>query len=90
MTRAGPAASHPSTGRGTTLDFTIPAGADVAPLAENGAIQQGTVAGDITVTLTRLQMDGANALLQPAPTKTLTIMPLSPVITPNAREKRRR
>jgi hypothetical protein len=69
---------------GTVLNFTVPAGATVATLPSNGAIQLGTVAGDITVTLTRLVSGTANVLPSPAPSRTLTVSKLVPVITPNS------
>lgn len=56
---------------GTTLNFTIPAGTDAGSLPQNGAIQQGTVAGDITVTM-------SPPLAQP---KIVTVPRIAPVIT---------
>lgn len=65
-----------STG-GTTLTFTVPAGASSATA---GAVQQGTVEGTITVTLTSLTSAGTNVL--PASVSgTVAIPPLPPVIT---------
>jgi hypothetical protein len=69
---------------GTTLNFTVPAGATIATLPQNGVIQQGTIAGDIVVTLTRLVAGSVNVLPQPAPSRTLTVPRLAPVITPNS------
>jgi hypothetical protein len=66
---------------GTTLTFTIPAGSSTANLAQGGAIQQGTTAGTITVTLTQLTADGINVLPQPNPSLSVTVPPLAPVIT---------
>jgi hypothetical protein len=66
---------------GTTLDFTVPAGAVSAALSQGGAIQQGTVAGDITVALSRLEMNGASVLPQAPPSRTVRVAALAPVIT---------
>jgi len=66
---------------GTALNFTIPTGATTATLLQNGAIQQGTVAGTITVTLTRLVAGNTNLLPTPAPSRTITVARLAPVIT---------
>jgi hypothetical protein len=66
---------------GTTLDFTIPAGTTVATLPESGAIQQGTVAGTITVTLTKLVAGSTNVLPQPPPSRTVSVARQAPVIT---------
>jgi hypothetical protein len=64
----------------TTIPFTIPQGATVATLASNGAIQQGTVAGTITVTMTSLLAGTADVLPQPAPTQSVQVPLLAPVI----------
>src|SRR5579885_941163 len=56
---------------GTSLPFRIAAGASTADLAQGGALQQGTVAGDITVTMSPPL----------APPKVVTIPRLAPVIT---------
>jgi hypothetical protein len=69
---------------GTTLDFTIPAGETVAALAQNGLIQQGTVAGDIKVTLTRLNAGGVSLLSETPPSKSVTVPSMAPVITPGS------
>jgi hypothetical protein len=66
---------------GPTLNFVVPPQAMTATLPQGGAMQQGTVAGDITVTLTRLAAGGVNALPQQAPSRTITIPRLPPVIT---------
>jgi len=69
---------------GTTVDFTVPAGTAMATLPQNGAIQQGTVAGTITVTLTRL-VAGTTSVVPPAPISTSLIVPqLAPVILPGS------
>ncbi|HLJ15033.1 MAG TPA: hypothetical protein VKV15_11090 [Bryobacteraceae bacterium] len=69
---------------GTVLDFTIPAGATTVMLPQDGAIQQGTVAGDITVSLTRLMAGTTDVTPQVPPTSTVTIPPLPPVIVANS------
>jgi hypothetical protein len=66
---------------GTTMSFSIPAGATTASLLQNGAIQQGTVAGTITVTLTQLSAGGTSMLPQPAPFATVKVPLIAPVIT---------
>lgn len=63
---------------GTTLNFTIPAGASSVSA---GAIQQGTVEGTITVTLTSLTANGVNVLPSSGVSGTVAIPPLPPVIT---------
>jgi hypothetical protein len=65
---------------GTTMNFTIAANATTATLPQNGAIQQGTVAGEITVTLTQLSEGGVNVLPQPAPSGSVAVPLLAPVI----------
>jgi len=72
-----------STGK-TTIPFTIPQGAKVATLGSNGAIQQGTVAGTITVTMTSLLAGTADVLPVPAPTQSVTVPRLAPVIQPGS------
>jgi hypothetical protein len=69
---------------GPTLDFTVPAQSATVTLPQNGAIQQGTVAGDINIVLTRLIAGSVNVLPQPAPSRTITVPRLSPVIVPNS------
>ncbi len=69
---------------GRTLNFTIPAGATSVPAIAGGAIQQGTVAGTITVTLTSLTSGGVNAMPATPVTASATIQPLPPVITANS------
>jgi hypothetical protein len=66
---------------GTTMDFAIPAGSSTADLPQGGAIQQGTTAGTITVTLTQLTADGINVLPQPNPSLSVTVPRHAPVIT---------
>jgi hypothetical protein len=70
------------TAGGTTLNFTVPAQAATASLAQNGAIQQGTIAGDIVVSITRLTAGGVSVLPQPAPNRVITVPRLAPVIVP--------
>ncbi len=62
---------------GTSLNFTIPAGASSVTA---GTLQQGTVAGTITVTLSGLTANGAN-VLPSAVTGAVTIPQAAPVIT---------
>jgi hypothetical protein len=64
----------------TTMPFTIAANSKTATLGNNGAIQQGTVAGTITVTVTSLLAGTENVLPQPAPTQSVTVPRLAPVI----------
>ena len=66
---------------GTTMNFTIPAGATTITLAQNGAIQQGTVAGTITATVTQLSEGELNLLPQPPPSASIIVPLLAPVIT---------
>jgi len=68
----------------TTISFTIPQGATAATLGSNGAIQQGTVAGTITVTMTTLLAGTADVLPQPAPTLSVIVPRLAPVIQPGS------
>jgi hypothetical protein len=68
---------------GRTADFVIPAGATSLTL-QNRAIQQGTVAGDITVSLVNLRVGTADVTPQPAPSRTVALPILPPVITPNS------
>lgn len=70
---------------GTTINFTIPAGAAIATLPQSGAIQQGTTAGTIIVTLTNLIAGTATvAIPQPNPSLSVTVQPIAPVITPGS------
>jgi hypothetical protein len=68
---------------GRTLDFVIPAGVTSIAL-QNRAIQQGTVAGDITVSLLNLRTGTADVTPQTAPSRTIPLPILPPVITPNS------
>ncbi|MFL6350482.1 MAG: beta strand repeat-containing protein [Bryobacteraceae bacterium] len=69
---------------GRTLNFTVPAGVmTVSPLT-GGTIQQGTVAGTLTVSLTSLTSNGVSVLPPTPVTATATILPLPPVITANS------
>jgi hypothetical protein len=65
---------------GTTLDFTIPAGSTVATLPLNGTIQQGTVAGTVTVAATRIIFGDSSVLPQSPVLRTVDIPRLPPVI----------
>ena len=67
-----------------TISFTIPQGATAATLGSNGAIQQGTVAGTITVTMTTLLAGTTDVLPQPAPTQSVNVPRLAPVIQPGS------
>jgi hypothetical protein len=64
----------------TTIPFTISQGSTTATLGNNGAIQQGTVAGTITVNMTSLLAGTENVLPQPAPTQSVTVPLIAPVI----------
>src|SRR4029453_3600510 len=65
---------------GRTADFVIPAGATSLTL-QNRAIQQGAGAGDITVSLVNLRVGTADVTPQPAPSRTVALPILPPVIT---------
>lgn len=69
---------------GSTLNFTVAKGSAVAELPSKGAIQQGTVAGDITVTLTRLMFGTQDVSPSSAPSRSVTVPRLAPVITPGS------
>jgi hypothetical protein len=69
---------------GTTLNFTVPAGATTVSPITGAAVQQGTVAGNLTVTLTSLTSGGVSVLPPTPVAATATILPLPPVITPNS------
>lgn len=69
---------------GTTLTFTVPAGATAVSPITGGTIQQGTVAGNLTVWLTTLTSGGVSVLPATPVTATATILPLPPVITANS------
>jgi hypothetical protein len=69
---------------GTTTTFSVPAGTAIGTLPQNGAIQQGTVAGNITVTLIRL-VAGQTSVLPTNPISTTWVVPrLAPVIIPGS------
>jgi hypothetical protein len=70
-----------STG-GTTWNFTVPAGATAS--SQTTTLVQGTVAGNLVLTMTRLVSGGVSVLPSPAPTKTYTIARMAPVITANS------
>lgn len=77
---AGDPAVQFSTG-GTTVDFTIPAGASLAAFpVPNPAIQTGTVAGTITITAA-FSAEGRDITPSPAPQRIIRINPGPPVIT---------
>ena len=69
---------------GRSVDFTVPAGTTTATLPQNGLIQQGTVAGTITVSLTALSLGGTNVLPQNPPTRSLVVAGLPPVMYANS------
>ena len=64
---------------GTSINFTILKGATTATFA----FSPGTVAGTLTLTLTRLLAGIDNVLPVPPPSKSFTIAPAAPVITAN-------
>ena len=68
---------------GTSISFTIPKGAKTATLPGNGVFSPGTVAGTLTLTLTRLIAGIDNVLPSPPPSKSFTIAGAAPTITPN-------
>ncbi|MGA8026351.1 MAG: putative Ig domain-containing protein [Bryobacteraceae bacterium] len=66
---------------GTTLTFTIPQGqAPNTPLTV-GMLQQGTVAGTITIELTKLTSGSTDVTPQPHVTGAIAVPALAPVIT---------
>jgi hypothetical protein len=69
---------------GTTLNFTVPADANTATLPQSGMFQPGTVAGEITIVLTRLMADSTSLLPSPPPSTTVTVPPMPPVIVPDS------
>jgi hypothetical protein len=74
-----------STG-GTSIDFTIPVGASTATFHDakgnimSDGIAQGTVAGTITVTMTKLVSGGTSVLPEPRPSNTVSVALHVPVI----------
>jgi YVTN family beta-propeller protein len=64
----------------TQLTFTLPVGATTASLPNNGMIQQGTTAGTIIVTLTSLTAGGVSVLPTPAPSGSVVVPTISPVL----------
>ncbi|MDX1981997.1 MAG: Ig domain-containing protein [Bryobacteraceae bacterium] len=69
-----------SSGDGATARFTVPAGQLQAQFPDNLAIQTGTVAGTITLTL-ELTANGVPVTPSPAPTRVIRIARAAPVIT---------
>jgi len=69
---------------GTTVDFIVPVGTAIAMLPQNGAIQQGTVAGTITVILSRLVAGTTSVIPAATISTTLTVPQLAPVILPGS------
>lgn len=69
-----------STG-GRTADFTVPAGSTSAVFSSaNFAIATGTVAGEITLTLS-FKATGQDVTPEPVPTRVITIPAQAPVVT---------
>ncbi len=80
LSGAGDPAVQFSTG-GTVIEFTIPAGANLATFpVPNPAIQTGTVAGTITLTAT-FSAGGQDITPAPPPVRAIRINPAPPVIT---------
>ena len=71
------------TSGGNTLNFEIPAGASSAAL-QNATINQGIVAGDITLSLTQLSADSVDVTPTASVNRTITVPNLPPVIVPNS------
>ena len=69
---------------GTTVAFTIPAGATTAMLPASGRIQQGTVAGRLTVSLTNLESGSIDVLPASPPNRSSSIPSTAPVISANS------
>jgi hypothetical protein len=68
---------------GKTIEFSIAAGQQTASIPNGGAIQQGTVAGTISVVLTRLQSGAFNLLREGEQIiRTVQVPRLPPVIVP--------
>jgi hypothetical protein len=65
---------------GNSVNFTVPAGVTTVTLPQGGLIQQGTVAGTITVSLTALSLGGTNVLPVDPPARALTVPRLAPVV----------
>jgi hypothetical protein len=65
---------------GTAVDFSIPAGAATASLPAGGALQQGTVAGDIVISISRLAANQNNVLTPSVSSQTVTVPRQAPVI----------
>jgi hypothetical protein len=68
---------------GNTLDFEIPAGASSAVL-QNPTINQGIVAGDITLSLAQLTTDNIDVTPPSSVSRTITVPNLPPVIVPGS------
>jgi hypothetical protein len=71
-------------GGGRTVDFSIAAGSTTAVIPNDGGFSPGTVAGTITLTITRLVSGGQNVLPSPAPTRDIVIDRGAPVILPGS------
>jgi len=66
---------------GTSITFTIPKGSKTATLPGNGIFSPGSVAGTLTLTLTRLIAGIDNVLPSPPPSKSFVIAAAAPTIT---------
>jgi hypothetical protein len=77
-----PATQFASGGRG--VEFVVPVGASTVTLPQGGLVQQGTVAGTITVTLTALSSGGTNLLPANPPSRSIVVAGLPPVIYANS------
>jgi hypothetical protein len=69
---------------GTSITFTIAKGSKTAVLPNNGAFSPGSVAGTLTLTITKLAAGADSILLDPAPSKSFTIPATAPGITANS------
>jgi hypothetical protein len=67
----------------TTVVFVVVAGSATGVL-ESGLLQQGTVAGTITLTMTALTAGGVNILPATPPTLTIVVPRIPPVIVANS------
>jgi hypothetical protein len=71
---------------GTTLSFSVPANSTAVPLPQNGAVQLGSVAGTITVTLAQLRVSGTttDVPMPSPPSVNITVPRQAPVIVVNS------
>ena len=68
---------------GTSINFTVTKGSKTAVLPGNGVFSPGSVAGTLTITLTRFLTGITNVLPAPPPFKSFTIDRGAPAITAN-------